>query len=131
MSLTLDKAQAVITCAHERAGELGTRVTAAIVDEGGLPQALGRTDGAPRLSAQIAEAQAASTSLFHRDGASLRQMQETWPAFFDQVGRIPRLPVLIRREDAILCAVAVSGGLPEQDDECAEAGLAALTSKPQ
>jgi uncharacterized protein GlcG (DUF336 family) len=141
MSLTLGRAQAVITSAHERAGKLGTRVTVAIVDEGGLLQALGRMDGAPPLSAQIAETKAASAALFHRDGASLRQMQETWPTFFDQVGRIARVPLLagagsllIRREDAILGAVAVSGGLPEQDDECAEAGLAglaALTSIPQ
>jgi glc operon protein GlcG len=49
MPLTLDKAQAVITGAHERAGKLGTRVTVAIVDEGGLLQALGRMDGAPPL----------------------------------------------------------------------------------
>src|ERR1039458_6057384 len=58
MSLTLEEAQTVITGAHEHAGKLGARVTVAIVDEGGHLQALGRMDGAPPLSAQIAQPQA-------------------------------------------------------------------------
>jgi len=37
--------------------------------------------------------------------------------------------VLIQRADTILGAFAISGGRTEQDDECAEAGLAVLTSK--
>jgi uncharacterized protein GlcG (DUF336 family) len=44
--------------------------------------------------------------------------------------RVPMIPglgsVLIRRGGAVLGAVGVSGALPEQDRECAEAGLAAL-----
>lgn len=136
MPLTLEEAQTVIIGAHERAGKLGTQVTVTIVDEGGHLQALGRMDGAPPLSAQIAAAKAASAALFRRDGTSLRQMQQAWPAFFAQVDRIARVPImagagslLIRRADTILGAIAVSGGLPEQDDECAEAGLTALTSR--
>ena len=99
-------------------------------------QALGRMDAAPPLSAQVAEAKAASAALFRRDGNSLRQMQEAWPAFVAQVDRMARMPVmagagsvLIRRADTILGAFAVSGGLPEQDDECAEAALAVLTPR--
>jgi glc operon protein GlcG len=38
--------------------------------------------------------------------------------------------VPIRREDTVLGAVAVSGGMPDQDDQCAEAGLAVLTLLP-
>jgi glc operon protein GlcG len=135
MPLTLQQARAVITGAHELAGKLGAQVTVAIVDEGGHLQALGRMDGAPPLSAQIAETKAASVALFRRDGASLRQLQEAWPAFFTQLDRAARVPVmagagsvLIRQADTVLGAVAVSGGLPGQDDQCAEAGLDALTS---
>jgi uncharacterized protein GlcG (DUF336 family) len=61
-------------------------------------------------------------------------MQQAWPAFFSQVDRAAGRPILagagsmlIRRADAVLGAIAVSGGLPEQDDECAEAALAGLT----
>jgi uncharacterized protein GlcG (DUF336 family) len=136
MPLTLQEAQAVITGAHERAAELATFVTVAIVDEGGHLQALGRMNGAPPLSAQIAEVKAASVALFRRDGAALRQMQETSPAFFAQLDRAVRVPILvgagaalIRRGDTVLGALAVSGGMaPGQDDDCAAAALTVLAA---
>ena len=134
MPLTLHEAQTVINGAHERAAKIAAPVTVAVVDEGGHLQALGRMTGAPPLSAQIAEVKAASVALFRRDGAALRQMQETSPGFFAQLDRAVRVPILagagaalIRRGDTVLGAMAVSGGVaPGQDDECAEAGLAVL-----
>jgi glc operon protein GlcG len=134
MKLTLHEAQTVIAGAHERAAKIDAPVTVAVVDEGGHLQALGRMHGAPPLSAQIAETKAASIALFRREGAELRQMQENTPAFFAQLGRAVQVPILagagarlIRRGDTIVGAMAVSGGMmPGQDDECAEAGLAAL-----
>ncbi|GAA3239740.1 heme-binding protein [Dactylosporangium siamense] len=134
MPLTLQEAQAVIAGAHEHAAKITAPVTVAVVDEGGHLQALGRMTGAPPLSAQIAEVKAASVALFRRDGAVLRKMQETSPAFFAQLERAVRVPILvgagaalITRGDTILGALAVSGGtVPGQDDECAEAALAAL-----
>jgi glc operon protein GlcG len=134
MPLTLEEAQAVITGAHERATKIRAAVTVAVVDEGGHVQALGRMNGAPPLSAQIAGTKAASVALFRREGAALRQMQEANPGFFAQLDRILQMPILagagaalILRGDTVLGAMAVSGGMtPGQDDECAEAGLAVL-----
>jgi uncharacterized protein GlcG (DUF336 family) len=134
MPLTFQEAQAVIAGAHERAAKIAAPVTVAVVDEGGHLQALGRMSGAPPLSARIAETKAASVALFRRDGAALRQMQETSPGFFAQLDRVMRVPILagagtalILRGDTVLGALAVSGGMmPGQDDECAEAGLAVL-----
>ncbi|WNV87061.1 heme-binding protein [Umezawaea sp. Da 62-37] len=134
MPVTLDEAHELIRSAHRRADELGARVTVAVVDEGGHLQALGRMDGAPPLSAEIATHKAASVALVRRDGAELRRMQEAWPAFFTQLDRAAGRPILagagsmlIRRADSVLGAVAVSGGLPQHDDDCAEAGLAGLS----
>ena len=95
MPLTLHEAQTVITGAHERAAAIAAPVTVAVVDEGGHLQALGRMNGAPPLSAQIAEVKAASVALFRRDGAALRKMQETSPAFFAQLDRAVRVPILV------------------------------------
>jgi uncharacterized protein GlcG (DUF336 family) len=135
MPLTLQEAQSVIIGAQKRASNLGARITVAVVDEGGHLQALGRMDGAPPLSARIAEGKASSVALFRRDGTSLRQLQEAWPAFFAQVDQAAGRPimagagsVLIRRADTVVGAIAVSGGLPQQDDECVGAGLAVLTA---
>jgi uncharacterized protein GlcG (DUF336 family) len=135
MTLTLQEAQTVITGAHERAAEIGAQITVAVVDEGGHLLALGRMNGAPPLSAQIAETKAASVALFRRDGAALWKMQEASPGFFAQLDRIVRRPILagagsalILRGETIVGAMSVSGGMaPGQDDDCAEAGLAVLT----
>lgn len=134
MPLTLQEAHTIIAGAHERAAKIDAQVTVAIVDEGGNLQALGRMTGAAPLSARIAETKAATVALFRRDGAVLRKMQETSPAFFAQLHEAVRVPILvgagaalIRRGDTILGALSVSGGTaPGQDDECAEAALAAL-----
>lgn len=133
MPLSLEEAQTVIAGAHEHAVQLGVRVTVAVVDEGGLLLALGRMDGAPPLSSQIAEAKAVGAALWHREGDALTQVHEARPAFFAQVDRMVRLPMipglgslLVRRGDAVLGAVGVSGAAPDQDRDCARAGLDSL-----
>jgi len=133
MPLSFDEALRVTQAAHERARQIGIRVTAVVVDEGGLLQSLGRMDGAPPLSAQIAESKAVGAALWHRDGASLAQVHQERPGFFQAVAHLVRMPiipglgsVLIRREGAVLGAVGISGGKPEQDLDCAEHGLRAL-----
>ena len=134
MPLTLEQAQTVIAGAHRHAGGLGVRVTVAVVDEGGLLIALGRMDGAPPISSQIAESKAVGAALWHREGDALAQVNRDRPAFFAQVDRLVRMPImpglgslLVRRGDAVLGAVGVSGALPEQDRDCGAAGLAAVS----
>ena len=133
MPLSTEECRRLIDAAHARAGEIGIRVTVAVVDEAGLLLALARMDGAPPISAQIAEAKASGAALWHRDGASLAQVAQDRPAFFQAVGKMTRVPIvpglgstLVRRKEAVLGAVGVSGGKPEQDLDCAEAGLRAI-----
>ena len=130
MPLNLHDANQVIARAHAKAAELGIRVTVALVDEGGLLVALARMDGAPPLSPQIAEAKAVGAAMLNRDGAGLAELAKDRPGFFsvaDRMVRVPIVPglgsVLIKRDGKVLGAVGVSGGRPEQDLECAEAGL--------
>jgi uncharacterized protein GlcG (DUF336 family) len=130
MPLSLEDAQRVIARAHAKATDSGIRIAAAVVDEGGLLIALGRMDGAPPLSPQVAEAKAVGAAMLYRDGASLADLAKDRPGFFsvaDRLVRVPLVPglgsVLIRHDGRILGAVGVSGGRPEQDLECAEAGL--------
>ena len=122
-----------ITGAHAKAGQLEIRVTAAIVDEGGLLIALGRMDGAGSLTPQIAEAKAVGAAMLQRDGAGLAELAKDRPGFFSVADRLVRVPivpglgsVLIRRDGKVVGAMGVSGGRPEQDVECAEAGLSSI-----
>jgi glc operon protein GlcG len=133
MPLALQDVQTVISGAQAHAQAQDLRVTVAVVDEGGLLQALGRMDGAPPLSAQIAEAKAVGAALWHRDGDALASLQAERGAFFEAVSQMVRVPivpadgsVVIRDGATVLGAVGISGATSEEDRECAEAGLAAL-----
>jgi uncharacterized protein GlcG (DUF336 family) len=130
MPLSLAEAQKVIAGAQAKAVGLEIRVTVAVVDEGGFLIALARMDGAPPLSPQVAEAKAVGSAMLYRDGAALAELARDRPGFFavaDRLTRVPIVPglgsVVIRRDGRVLGAVGVSGGRPEQDVECAEAGL--------
>jgi glc operon protein GlcG len=130
MPLNLIDANKLIDKAHAKAKQLGIKVTVAVVDEGGLLIALGRMDGAVPLSPQLAEAKAVGAAMLLRDGAGLAHIAQDRPGFFsaaDRLVRVPLIPglgsVLIKEDGKVVGAVGVSGGRPEQDLECGEAGL--------
>lgn len=132
MPLPLADAQKVVHAAIEHAAKLGIRVSVAVVDEGAHLIVLERMDGAMPISPQIAEGKAVGAAMFVRDGASLLTIANDRPAFFDAVSGMARALVpgpgslLVTRDQAVLGAVGVSGGKPEQDLECAEAGVSSL-----
>jgi glc operon protein GlcG len=130
MPLSLSDANQVIEKAHARAAQIGVKVTVAIVDEGGLLIALSRMDGATPLSPQLAEAKAVGAAMMLRDGAALAQMAQDRPGFFSAVDRLVRVPLIpglgslpLKQDEKIVGAIGVSGARPEQDLDCAEAGL--------
>jgi uncharacterized protein GlcG (DUF336 family) len=130
MGVTLAEATAMVERAQAKAQEIGIKVTVAVVDEGGFLVALSRMDGAAPLSPQIAEAKAVGAAMLYRDGGALADLARDRPGFFavaDRLVRVPIVPglgsVLVRRDDRVVGAVGVSGGKPEQDLECAQAGL--------
>jgi glc operon protein GlcG len=130
MPVSLKRAQGVIDKAHAKASQLGIKVTVAIADEGGHLIALGRMDGAIPLSPQLAEAKAVGAAMFGRDGEALAKMAQDRPGFFNAADRLVRVPLipglgsaLISEDGRVIGAVGVSGGRPDQDLECAQAGL--------
>ena len=134
MPVTLQEALNAVAAAHEKAAELGVRVSVAVLDEGGLPVAFGRMDGAMALSAQIAEGKAIGAALLARDGDAILAMAEQRAVFFQAVAQLSRVPIIpglgslaIKRDGAGVGAIGVSGAKPEEDLECAQAGLAAIT----
>ena len=130
MRLTLEDSRAIVDRAQAKARELGINVTVAVVDDGGLLVVLSRMDGAAPLSPQIAEAKAVGAVMLHRDGGMLAELARDRPGFFSVADRLTRVPivpglgsVLVKRDGAVTGAVGVSGGKPEQDLECAQAGV--------
>src|SRR5260370_15665234 len=92
MPISLEDANKVIAGVHAKAAKMGVSVTAAVVDEGGHLIALGRMDGAPPLSPQIAEAKAVGAAMLLRDGGSLQELAEDRPGFFSAADRLLRPP---------------------------------------
>src|SRR5438477_5007637 len=130
MPLTFAEAQKTIGGAHTKAQSLGIRVTVAVVDEGGFLIALGRMDGAPPISPQVAEAKAVGAAMLYRDGASLAELAKDRPGFFSVADRLVRVPIvpglgsiLIKRDGDFLGAVGMRGGRAAQAPECGAAGL--------
>src|SRR4051794_35205315 len=133
MPLSLGQAQVLIAAANDHAVANGWKIAVAVVDEGGHLLALGRMDGAFPLSAQIAEAKAAGTALWHRDGEQLAASRESYEGFFDAVAKLARLPlipgpgsVVIRTGETVLGAAGASGASGDDDRACVEAGLRAV-----
>ena len=133
MPLSLEQADALIAAAHEHASANGWKISVAVVDEGGHLLALGRMDGAFPLSAQIAEAKAVGTAVWHRDGDRLAASRESDEGFFDAVSRLTRLPlipgpgaVVIRSGELVLGAAGASGASGDDDRACVDAGIRAV-----
>ena len=133
MPLSLEESLRAVAAAQAHAQKIGIRVSVAVVDEGGFLVALSRMDGGPPLSPQIAEAKASGTALTLREGEQMGEMYRERPGFFAVVSRLTRVPPvpgpgsrLARKDGRVLGSVGVSGGKPEQDVECAEAGLRAI-----
>ena len=135
-ALDFEQAQVLIVAAHAHARTLGVAVTTAVVDAAGLLIALGRMDGAPALSPQIAEAKAVGAAVLHKAGDELAALQSDRPAFFSAAARMVRVPViaglgslLIRDQGAIIGAIGISGATSEQDVACGTAALNVRASR--
>src|SRR5947209_19703089 len=120
MPISQVEARTIVNAAQAHAQTLGITVTVAVVDEGGLVKAIDRMDGAPPLSAQIAEAKAQGAAVWHRDGHVLAEVAQQRAGFVAAVSQMTRLPliagggsIVIRVADENeICAVGCSGGTP-------------------
>ena len=133
MSLSLANAESVIRDAQAHAAKLGIRVSIAVVDAGGNLVALHRMDGASPMTPAVAEGKALGAAMFQRDGGWLLSVANDRPAFYNAVSGMSRRQMVpglgslpIKVAGAAAGAVGVSGGAPEQDLECAEAGVSSL-----
>jgi uncharacterized protein GlcG (DUF336 family) len=134
MTLSLADAQKVLEGAQSHAAKLGIRVSIAVVDAGGHLVVLQRMDGASPMTPAVAEGKALGAAMFQRDGGWLLSVANDRPAFYSAVSGMARSRIVpglgsvpIKIDGVAAGAVGVSGGAPEQDLECAEAGVGSLT----
>jgi uncharacterized protein GlcG (DUF336 family) len=129
LSITLDRAEAVIHAAVAEAKRRNWKMNVAVTDSGGNLVAFQRMDGAMLASIQIAEHKARAAVTFRRptkvfeDGINL--MHLNYLLAFDGIiasrGGIPLID-----KGVIIGAIGSSGGADSQDEIVSEAGAAVV-----
>ncbi len=130
MAIPGDKAIQMVRTAHTQAAQLNTAVTAVVVDESGRMVALGRMDRARPVTVDIAMNKAYTAASFQQPTSELAGVaSQTWfqSLVVSSNGRIMpgggAIPIV--EGGNVVGAIAVAGGTDEQDQQCAEAALAA------
>ncbi len=131
-ALTLDIAQKMVAGAEAKATEKGMKMNIAIVDPGANLVAFGRMDGAALGSLLVSQLKAETSAKFGyptrdvgewaygKDGqAPCCRELETVPGIISFPGGLP----IKTTDGALLGGIGVSGGPPNVDEECAQAGL--------
>src|SRR5689334_9551745 len=131
-SVTTELARAMIEAAEQKADQMGHAFVIAVVDDSGVLKAFSRMDGAPLLSIQIAQDKAYTAVGFGMPTHGWHEFIKDDPPLADGAPEgIDRLVIFgggypIKLDGQLVGAIGVSGGHYEQDQQVAEAGLAAI-----
>ena len=128
-ALELADVKSIAAAAEAEALKHNWAVSIAIVDDGGHLLSLIRGDGAPPVSAEIAEMKAHSAAVARRSTKVSEDRIASRPALV----KMPVLPVQggvpILHEGQCVGGIGVSGVASHEDEQVANAGLAALGAK--
>lgn len=129
-TLTLEAARALAVVAEGHAESLGIAIATSVVDAGGHLVAFGRMDAVQLASSALSQHKAYTAVAWQRPsremfdvsqpGESGYGLQAVDPRYVFAGGGIP-----LTEGGRILGAIGISGGTAEQDQECAEAAVAA------
>jgi glc operon protein GlcG len=131
VALTLDEANQVIRAAIGKAQELNIKVSVAVCDAGGRLVAFNRMDGGIWGSTYGSQGKAVASAAFGRPSGDLAGRADSpilrgivaaeGGHIIISLGAVP-----IIRNGVVEGACGVGGGTGEQDEECAQAGVAAI-----
>jgi uncharacterized protein GlcG (DUF336 family) len=126
-----EAAHLAVKAAVEKGLEIGCKMNAAVVDQGGNLSAFLRAEGAFLHSISIAEDKAYTSVSFGVGTLELFKMIETAPILREGLVHRERLiifgggfPIVV--DGQTVGGIGVSGGSEEEDEICSRAGLAAI-----
>ena len=131
-SITLEEAKRVIEAAEKKATEIGQPMDIAVVDAGGNLKAHHRMDEAHVGSITISINKAYTAIAFQGQTADLQELTRPDGPIYGlsdaHGGRLVVFPggIPLVRDGAIVGAIGVSTGTIEEDQQVAEAGVAAF-----
>ncbi len=129
--VAVETAWQMVERAQAYAASVGISVTAAVVDEAGVPIAVGRMGGAAPRTAELAVSKAYTAAAFHIATAEVAALaRQPWlrSLVVSHRGRLVPAPggLVIFDGITIIGAVGVAGGTPDQDVLCCQAAFAVL-----
>ena len=134
VELTLEMAEQALRAAQARARELGAPMTVTVVDEGGRLVLCARADATGFSPPETSRAKAVAAAAFRRSTTELAELAAKGSAFWKTVPVIldgQALPTAggapLVRGGRVIGGIGCGGGTGEQDQQCAEAGAAALS----
>jgi uncharacterized protein GlcG (DUF336 family) len=131
-TITLEDAKRVIEAAENKATEIGCPMDIAVTDAGGNLKSHVRMDGAFVGSITISINKAYTAIAFQQPTANLQEVTRPDGPIYGlsdaHGGRLVVFPggIPLVRDNVIVGAIGVSTGTVEQDQEVAEAGVAAF-----
>jgi uncharacterized protein GlcG (DUF336 family) len=131
-TIQLEDARRVIAAATKKAEEIGQPMNIAVVCAGGYLLAFERMENAWLGSVDIAQKKAWTSRAFDIETGKLGTLSQSGDQFFgihaSNDGKVMIFAggVPIKQDGKVIGAIGVSGGLGEQDQAVAEAGVAAF-----
>jgi len=121
--LTIDEATSLCAAARDAASELGVAMSFAVMDPAGHLLSFARMDGAPWISADVAQGKAWTAAAYGTPSAAQKDKMAPMPNFASaittmthgrftpQTGAVP-----VYRGGTLLGAIGASGGTGDQDE---------------
>jgi uncharacterized protein GlcG (DUF336 family) len=134
IQMTLQMAETAVRAAQDKAKALGTPMTVTVVDEAGRLVLTARGDGTGFFTPETSRAKAVAASAFKRPTKELAELvaQGGFWALVPTVLQGQALPTLggtpIVRGGQVIGGIGCGGGTGQQDQECSDAGAAAVRS---
>ncbi len=130
-SITLEAAHQAVAAAAAKAEEIGVPMAIAVVDPDGTLKAFSRMDGAALLAVRVAQQKAWTAISFGVPTLGLWEFIKEDPPLLHSLPHQEDMILFgggspINVEGKMIGGIGVSGGHYSQDQECADAGLAAL-----
>jgi glc operon protein GlcG len=130
-TVSLALAKKMAAAAEAEATKNNWTMVFVVVDDGGNLVYLGRMDGTQIGSIEVAQGKAQTALRFKRPTKVLQDMIDNNQPHFVTLDHITGvqggLPILL--DGKVIGAIGASGGTSAQDEQCAQAGLNALTDK--
>ena len=133
IELTLALAETALRAAQQKARGLGSPMTVTVVDEAGRLVLSARGDGTGFLTPETSRAKAVAAAAFRKSTTELADAAAKGSAFWRTMPAVIPEPVLptaggapLTRGGRVIGGIGCGGGTGEQDQQCADAGAAAL-----